>query len=416
MIVGCNADSVYFEAVAISIARSRLPLLLAISIVLTASVIFASLCLLVAARVGHAAPWANQAILTNDFIAHYAGARLAARGHAERVYDREEMHALEKEIAGSADAPLLRGLYPPFFYLMMMPLAFLDMTGAYRLFAATTLVAALLAAYRIAPHWHTLVLGAVFPAVAFSFATGQNGNLSAALVGTGLLLLPFKPVAAGVSFGLLAAYKPQLALAIPFCLIGGGYYRTLTALVATVAATILLSLVAFGSSTLLGFLSSIPEITQGHFGEVARQLGQRMPTVLVAVLQVTKDETLARTLQGLALAGALTGLIYVWRKSTQPTLRAISLVATMPLATPYFFDYDLAIFVIPLAFLMRKVRVSGLAWKHLFLLTVLWVLPPAITFLPGAMYWPIAPIAWTCLLAFAVFATNRAGPLRGLSP
>ncbi len=369
--------------------------------------IFAAICLLNAARVGNPASSTGQVVQINDFIAQYAGARLAARGQISNVYDPRQVHALEREIAGDAGAPSLPALYPPFFYLVLMPLAALDMSDAYRLWAVITLGAAILAALCISPHWHTAVLGLIFPASAFCFAAGQNGNLSAALIGAGLLLLPRRPVAAGICFGLLAAYKPQLALAIPFCLVAGSHWRTATAMGTTIALTILMSLIAFGPDPIVGFVSSMTATTQDHFSDVSGHLWPRMPTVLAAMLQVTTDKTLAWTVQGLAAILALSGLTYVWRKCTGPTMRALALVAAIPLATPYYFDYDLAVFVIPLAFLVRDIQTRGLAREHCLLLAVLWVMPPAMTFAPATGQWPIAPIVWIVLLAHAALTTTR---------
>ena len=299
---------------------------------------------------------------------------------------------------------------------MLMPLAGLALSEAYRVWTVITLCAAMLAAFRIAPHWHTLVFALVFPAVALSVATGQNGNLSAALIGAGLFLLPPKPLVAGIFFGLLAAYKPQLALVIPFCLIGGRHYRTLIVMAATAAATMLLSLVVFGADTILAFLSSIVATTHSHFDDTSWRLWGRMPTVLSAVLQFTQSKALAWTMQTLAAAVSLAGLTCVWRSSTLPALRALSLVASIPLATPYLFDYDLAVLLIPFAFIMLDIRSSGLDLKRFCLVMGLWVMPPTIyfaaAFQPATALWPIAPIVWMLLLGYAVLASHENALIR----
>ena len=62
------------------------------------------------------------------------------------------------------------------------------------------------------------VMFLAFPAVFLNAAHGQNGFLSAALLGGGLLIMDRRPLLAGVCFGAMA-FKPHLALAIPFALI-----------------------------------------------------------------------------------------------------------------------------------------------------------------------------------------------------
>src|SRR5690606_32081673 len=66
-----------------------------------------------------------------------------------------------------------------------------------------------------------LLLAVAFPAVLINFGHGQNGFLSAALFGAALVVLPRRPVLAGLLFAALA-YKPQFGIAIPFALLAAG--------------------------------------------------------------------------------------------------------------------------------------------------------------------------------------------------
>src|SRR5690348_15913292 len=62
-----------------------------------------------------------------------------------------------------------------------------------------------------------LLLALAFPAVLINVGHGQNGFLTAALVGGALVALPTRPTLAGILFGLLI-YKPQFGLLIPLAL------------------------------------------------------------------------------------------------------------------------------------------------------------------------------------------------------
>ena len=68
--------------------------------------------------------------------------------------------------------------------------------------------------------WTALLLAVAFPAVLVNLGHGQNGFLTAALLGGALAMLDRRPIVAGILFGLLA-YKPQFGLMIPLVLGGG---------------------------------------------------------------------------------------------------------------------------------------------------------------------------------------------------
>ena len=357
-------------------------------------------------RVGDRSFAPDRPVLVNDFIAHYAGAQFAARGALEQAYVPERAQSLQREIAGNAELPLFPVAYPPFFYLAIMPMAHLEMVWAFRLWLAITFSALLVVALRIDPHWHTLLLVPLFPAVAFSAAAGQNGILSAVLIGAGLLLLRNRPVASGIAFGLMA-YKPQLAVAIPFFLLAGGHYRSLAATAATALATVLLSVLAFGPEPLAAFFSSAAAQGSKNISAGLDPIIQRMPTVLVSMLRLTANNALAWSVYGLVALGALAALVHVWRSTQQPGLRALALASAMPLVSPYVFDYDLAVLVIPFIYLAREMRLCGMNWGRLLLLAALWATPPAVTLLLSDVGVPIAPLVWICLLAYAARACPR---------
>ena len=61
-----------------------------------------------------------------------------------------------------------------------------------------------------------LLLAIAFPMVFSNTLVGQNGFLTAALIGGTLYLMPMRPVLAGICLGLLS-YKPQYGLLFPSC-------------------------------------------------------------------------------------------------------------------------------------------------------------------------------------------------------
>ncbi len=69
-----------------------------------------------------------------------------------------------------------------------------------------------------------LLLALAYPAVLINVGHGQNGFLTAALLGGALLMLDRRPLMAGILFGLLV-YKPQYGLMIPLVLAVSGRWR-----------------------------------------------------------------------------------------------------------------------------------------------------------------------------------------------
>ena len=87
--------------------------------------------------------------------------------------------------------------------------------------------AAYLAVMRaILPRPETWLIAAAFPAVFVNIGHGQNGFLTAALLGGALHLLDRRPWLAGVLIGCLA-YKPQFGVLIPVALLAGGRWSTI---------------------------------------------------------------------------------------------------------------------------------------------------------------------------------------------
>src|SRR3984957_15709122 len=93
--------------------------------------------------------------------------------------------------------------------------------------------------------WLLLVLG--FPSVLINIGHGQNGFLTAALLGGALVVLDRRPILAGIMIGLLI-YKPQYGLMIPIALAVSGRWRAFAAAAATVAVATIATTLVFGVS------------------------------------------------------------------------------------------------------------------------------------------------------------------------
>src|SRR5205085_325295 len=158
----------------------------------------------------------------------------------------------------------------PFFLFVAATLALLPYTAALAVWQAFTLALYLVVTRAIIanaapedrqggdgarPSW--LLLAVAFPAVFVNLGHGHNGFLTAALLGTALVVLDARPIMAGVLFGLLS-YKPQFGVMIPLVLVATARWRTFASAAGTVALLALVSTLAFGPDIWRAFADSLP--------------------------------------------------------------------------------------------------------------------------------------------------------------
>ena len=172
-----------------------------------------------------------------------------------------------------ASTPFYGWLYPPFFLFIAAALALMPYGAALVAWQAVTLALYLLTIWAILqssfrgarsatsvgvtadPLW--LLLALAFPAVLINIGHGQNGFLTAALLGGALAMLDRRPLIAGILFGLLA-YKPQFGLMIPVVLAASGRWRSFAAAAAAVGFLALTATFAFGPPVWHAFLELDP--------------------------------------------------------------------------------------------------------------------------------------------------------------
>jgi hypothetical protein len=187
-----------------------------------------------------------------DFVGFYSAARLALEGRPDLAYDVGAHWAAQKALFGP-NLGYTAFFYPPPALMICAPLAL----APYFWSLAAWLAGTAYAFYRVLrgylPSLDPAALVA-FPAVFVNAAHGQNGFFSAALIGGGLLAMDAKPALAGLLFGLMA-FKPHLALVIPFALLFARRWTTLAVAAVTAAGFCALSLVAFGAPAWVGFFA-----------------------------------------------------------------------------------------------------------------------------------------------------------------
>jgi len=247
---------------------------------------------------------------------------------------------------------------------------------------------------------------ALCPAATYAGMLGQVGLFGAALAGAGLLLLRARPRLAGFALGILTL-KIQLATLIPFCLLAGRHYRAFFAFLAAGAALQLFGVAYAGPAVIHAFLANANNAL-GHIAG-SRELLLRHPTVFSAAA-LAGALRLALPLQVLASLATIAIVWDIWRRSQDFAARSLAFAAGLPLAVPYFFDYDLAILVLPLAALAGRNRSRDIGWLQAVAMTLLWALPPLVKPVAAALGIQLGPLAIAALLAYAAWLARQPGP------
>ena len=183
--------------------------------------------------------------IPTDFINVFAAGRMALEGNAALVYDWDLHKQVQVAILGRSYTGHFAWHYPPPFLFVATALACLPYAVAYAAWSAISLVPYLAMMQAIVSRPFGLLLALAFPVVLTNVQIGQNGFLTAALVGGALLFMPTRPVLAGVCLGLLT-YKPQYGVLFPIVLIATHQWRVFFSATAVAVALGLASWLAFG--------------------------------------------------------------------------------------------------------------------------------------------------------------------------
>ncbi len=297
-----------------------------------------------------------------DFTALWGAGRLALEGRAAAAYDWAA-HAEAMSIAIGRPAQQFPFPYPPTFLALMAPLAALPYLASLAVWCTATFALYLFACARIVGRWQGAIwMGAMIVTLG-NIVAGQNGFLTAALMGGGLLLLHARPVVAGILLGLLA-YKPHLGLLLPVALAVAGCWRAVIAAAAPVAATAIIALALFGLEPWLAFVDNI-----GRFGtEIATErfsVNNKLQSAYGFLATLGAPKAFAMTAQA-ALTVALVALTaLVWSSRTAHALKAAFLATASVLMSPYVYIYDLTMLAIAQAFVLRHWLHRGLTTRDL---------------------------------------------------
>jgi hypothetical protein len=369
-----------------------------------------------------------------DFLQEWVGARVVASRQAHRLYDlpwiQQYQHDPKQVGFEWSQDQYLPMVYPPFYYLLLTPLASISYFKAAWLWAGLMVVgwwctalalsraaAAGVGAFRREPafggglqaEWAAslpwlLALSLLFPPLLESLVSGQKGTLCLAiLTGTFLLLNSGRPVIAGALFGLMA-FKPQLALCIGLAMLISRQWRFVAGALVTLSVLGLIGL-------------SLGVGVWGDYVRWAVQSGSYSETPGYSLAKSHSLHTLLLPHAEGALAWSqriagwlLVGLVVHWIRQLlsgglafgegRGAVQFSGLVVATVLLSPHFYTYDLAILLLPVVVLTAPGVKSQLSGGGIFK-----EVAPLAIFLVGVIGAPLAGLTgvqWTSVVLMLV--------------
>ena len=306
----------------------------------------------------------------SDFLAFWGAGRAVLGGVPHAAYDL----AWQERVQTSAG---FDGWYafvnPPPFLFLAAPFAALPYPAAWIAWVVLTYAAWAWVSVRAFPRLWPLAL--VFPGALIAAGHGQNGFVTGALLVGGVALLDRRPLVAGALLGALIV-KPHLALLVPFWLAAGGRWRAFVAAAASAVGLLVLSWLAFGTTTMVGYVNSW-EASAAIMRSADADFLLRMTTPY-SQLRLYGGETLATAVAVLLALAMIALVVRGSRRFGQDGMAtgALMLAATA-LASPYLFNYDLPFLVLPILWLVREGLRDGFRQWEKLLLVALWFAPYA---------------------------------------
>jgi arabinofuranan 3-O-arabinosyltransferase len=289
--------------------------------------------------------------IPTDFVNVWSAGKLVLDGHPALAYDWDIQKQVQVAVLGQSYPGNFAWHYPPPFLFVASLLAHFPYTVAFIGWAAASLVPYLAVMRGIIGRPFGLLLALAFPVVLTNTLVGQNGFLTASLIGGTLYLMPARPVLSGICLGLLS-YKPQYGLLFPLVLIAASQWTVFFTAGAVAVAMALASWLAFGTESWQAFFHWMPMFSQAFLTEGRAPWG-KMQSIFAVVRYFGGTEPLGWLFQWIMSATVAVVLTLMWRSRISYPLKAAALATGTLLITPYLFLYDLMVLAIAMAFLVR---------------------------------------------------------------
>ena len=339
--------------------------------------------------------------IPTDFVNVWAAGRLVLEGNPAWAYDWNIQKEVEVALLGQDFIGYFAWHYPPPFLFVASLLARFPYSIAFIGWMAISILPYLAVMRAIVGRSFGVMLAIAVPMAFNNTLVGQNGFLTAALIGGTLYLLPVRPVLAGICLSFLS-YKPQYGLLFPIVLMAASQWRAFFAAGATTIVLAFVAWLAFGTESWQAFFHWMPMFSQAFLSE-GKAPWWKMQSLFSLVRYFGGTEQLAWGFQWVLTASVAVVLALMWRSRVPYTAKAGALAVGTLLTTPYLFMYDMMVLAIPVAFLVRVGLKRGFRRYEL----------PALGCAVGLIVSFIilgVPVGLGAILIVAALVLRRAGP------
>lgn len=343
-------------------------------------------------------------ILSPDFVAFYSASWMALHsGDATSIWSLDSLFAVQAQLTGATDP--VPWFYPPTFLLVILPVSLLPYLASVVVWALVTATAWIISVVKATTVRHSwwVILG--FPGLWRCLVGGQNGLLTAAIIGfAAWAWAKDRTVLSGVLVGLLII-KPHLALGVAVALLAVQAWRAVAAAVITALGFLGLSTLVFGWQTVPAWLGSMSEA----FLDV--QTGalpwSEMPSVYASLRMTGMDHTPALAIYLVIAVAATIAVVLIARRTTDwRWLWGAGMVGVF-LMLPYSYSYDLAWLLLPILWLAE----TPTSKPEKVLLATAWIAPLAATTI--SQYSPVPQLTPLVLVGLMWMLWRRAGAAGG---
>ncbi len=293
---------------------------------------------------------AHASVQDTDFVDVWAAGALAITGHAAQAYDWRIHHQAEVSALGHTLPGYYGWLYPPIFFFAAAALALVPYIYAWLLWVVVTFVLYLRMVRQIIGEKIAYLFAFAWPPLAWNAYLGQNGLITATLLGGALYHLDKRPKLAGVFFGLLT-YKPQFGLIIPFILLIERRWQTIVFATVTTCLLVVLSGAVFGIDSWVAFFHSMSTSNDEVFLHGNADLA-KMHSLLGILRSHGVTMPLSWGLQVGWMAIVIAAVVCIRRRSPSFEIKSAALALGVLMASPYLYIYDLAALTVSLAFIL----------------------------------------------------------------
>lgn len=273
-----------------------------------------------------------------DIHAFYITGKIFHDGLIDKAYELPFMQQAQQAFAGSTS--FMPWTYPPPFNLVVALLATMPFVVAYVVFVSSTLAAYLAVLYKLRPGTFPLAISLGFTSSIVMIICGQNGFLTAAIIGLFCLFYLKASLWAGAILGLMVI-KPHLAVGLGLWLLFRKEFTLLFAAAAMALVLCVLATLVMEPSVWIAFLNATVE-AGGYLRDGEYPL-YRMTSAYAGLRSAGAPGQLAFGAH-LAIAAIAIGVIFLAARNETDTSTSLGIAILCTFfISPYVYDYDLPI-------------------------------------------------------------------------